>query len=816
MDTPTQGRFPVLPIRDTVIFPRVAIPLKIGRPASRAAVARALEKGGEWILAVAQKPEVHGRSEANGRDPEVKEADLYRVGTLCKIDKVKGDESEGYQLFVRGVSRFKLLELEEVVEGGKRWFEAQAEPWQDVADADESTGDALIESLKRLVGEILELVPADTRGLKELLASIHEPVFLMDLCAAHLEIATEKKQALLETVSLKTRALMLLGELQKQKEALEVQGEIRDKLSHKMGKLQREALLREQMKTIREELGEEGEQKDQDDFRMKIDQAGMTEDARKVALDELKRLEAIGTSSPESHVIRNYLDLLCALPWSKPIPAKGSEGAGGTGGSSDESIAGLDLTTARATLDADHFGLDRIKKRIIQHLAVMKLKKTSRGSILLFVGPPGVGKTSLGESIARAMGRKFVRGSLGGVRDDAEIRGHRRTYVGAMPGRIIQAIKRAGNNNPVFLLDEIDKMGRGFQGDPASALLEVLDPEQNATFLDHYLDVPFDLSKVFFIATANSLESIPGPLLDRMEVIELSGYTTAEKLHIARRHLIPKQYKEFGLNDSQLEFGDEEIKRLITQYTREAGVRGLQRQIASICRAATERVVNAQLAPGTMLPIRVDAALIEDTLGGERFNHEEAAHVNPPGVVTGLAWTPLGGEILFVEGSLMPGQGRLTLTGQLGDVMKESAHIALSLVRSKLPSMVAFDYDKRDLHIHVPAGAIPKDGPSAGVTMLTAIASLFSGKAVSPRLAMTGEITLRGAVTPVGGIKEKLIGAHRAGIERVILPMRNKRDLKDVPEEIRSQLKIDFAETAADVLRLALGLEPEALEKIAS
>jgi ATP-dependent Lon protease len=796
MDTPTQGRFPVLPVRDTVIFPRVAIPLRIGRPASRAAVARALERGEQWILAVAQKPESHGG------DADAKGADLYRVGTLCKIDKVKGNEAEGYQLLVRGVARFKMLELEEIVEGDRRWFEADAEPWLDVTDADESTGDALIASLKRLVGEILDLVPADTRGLKELLESIHEPSFLMDLCAAHLEIASEKKQELLETVSLKGRALMLLGELQKQKEALEVQGEIRDKLSHKMGKLQREALLREQLKTIREELGEEGEQKDQDDFRVKIEQAGMPEGARKVALDELKRLEAIGTSSPESHVVRNYLDLLCALPWSKP--------------GKDQSFAELDLAAARATLDADHFGLDRIKKRIIQQLAVMKLKKSSRGSILLFVGPPGVGKTSLGESIARAMGRKFVRGSLGGVRDDAEIRGHRRTYVGAMPGRIIQAIKRAESNNPVFLLDEIDKMGRGFQGDPASALLEVLDPEQNATFLDHYLDVPFDLSKVFFIATANSLESIPGPLLDRMEVIELSGYTTAEKLHIARNHLVPKQYKEFGLERSQLEFGEEALKRLITHYTREAGVRGLQRQIASICRAATERVVAAQNAPEATLPVHVDAALIEDTLGGERFNHEEAASANPPGVVTGLAWTPMGGEILFVEGGLMPGQGKLTLTGQLGDVMKESAHIALSLVRSKLPSMMAFDYDKRDLHIHVPAGAIPKDGPSAGVTMLTTIASLFSGKAVSPKLAMTGEITLRGAVTPVGGIKEKLIGAHRAGIERVILPKRNERDLKDVPEEVRSQLKIEFAETAADVLRLALGLDTEALEKIAS
>lgn len=796
---PTHGRFPVLPVRNTVIFPQVALPLRVGRPASRIAVEQALNaaqggKEGGWILALSQSNE-----EVSPNHPEDPTAQqLYRVGTLCKIEKARGSSADGYQLLVRGVARFKVLELAEARTSavqGERYLEALAEPWIDVQDTDAETLGALTESLKSVATQILELVPGDTEGLKKLLESIEEPAYLMNLCAANLDLGVAKKQELLEIVSLKARALSLLECLQEQKESLELKTEIRDKMSHKMGKLQREALLREQMKTIREELGEESDEKAEASYRDKIEKAGMPEETRKVALDELKRLESIGSQSPESHVIRNYLDLLCALPWSR----------------SDE--AELDLDKARGVLDEDHFGLDKIKKRIVQHLAVMKLKQGTRGSILLFVGPPGVGKTSLGESIARALGRKFVRGSLGGVRDDAEIRGHRRTYVGAMPGRIVQGIKRAGTNNPVFLLDEIDKLGRGFQGDPSAALLEVLDPEQNATFLDHYLDVPFDLSKVFFIATANSLDTIPGPLLDRMEVIDLSGYTSAEKHHIARKHLVPKQLKEFGIAPEQIEIGDEAIQRLITHYTRESGVRGLQRQIATLFRAATERVIveaeAAKAAGRAVDAVPVDLPLIEEVLGQERYQHEVAERIVPPGVVTGLAWTPQGGEILFVEAGLMPGSGKLTLTGQLGEVMKESAQIALSLVRSRLPTLISFEHDRKDIHIHVPAGAIPKDGPSAGVTMLTTVASLLTGRSVSPRLAMTGEITLRGAVTPVGGIKEKLIGAHRAGIERVILPKRNERDLRDVPEEVRSQLKIEFAETAADVLRLALGLEVE-------
>jgi ATP-dependent Lon protease len=634
----------------------------------------------------------------------------------------------------------------------------------------------------------LDLLPADTGQLTELLKGIDDLAYLSHLCASNLEIDFKRKQELLETVSVKSRVLSLLDMMQTQKEALEVQSEIRDKLSHRMGKVQRENFLREQLKTIQEELGEGEGSSHKENYRKKIEDSKMPEDARKVALDEIKRLESIGNSSPESHVIRSYLDVLCALPW----------GSASTGGDS------IDLDRARSILEKEHYGLQKVKSRIIQHLAVMKLKKSGRGSILLLVGPPGVGKTSLGQSIAKALDRKFVRASLGGLRDDAEIRGHRRTYIGAMPGRIIQGIKRAGENNPVFMLDEIDKLSRSFQGDPASALLEVLDPEQNSNFLDHYLDVSFDLSRVFFIATANSLESIPEPLLDRMEVIDLSGYTLAEKLHIAKSHLIPKQMSEHGLQKDQMTLSDEAVMRMITHYTREAGVRDLQRKIAAVCRATTEKV----LVPEAHLPVQVDSENLEDILGPERFHHEIAERISPPGVVTGLAWTPQGGEILFVEASLMPGSGRLTMTGQLGEVMKESAQIALSLVRSKLPWIVpGFEYEKKDIHIHVPAGAIPKDGPSAGIAILSTLASLFSGRSIDPKLAFSGEITLRGAVMPVGGIKEKVIAAHRAGIKKVVLSRKNQKDLRDVPEEVRTQLTFFWVDTVADVLKEALGLD---------
>jgi ATP-dependent Lon protease len=582
--------------------------------------------------------------------------------------------------------------------------------------------------------------------------------------------------------------------MQKTRDELQIQSEIRGKVNSKLGKNQREAILREQLRAIQDELGDLDETssdgKKPDQYRQKITASQMPEAVRKTALDELRRLESMGNQSPETHVIRNYLDLLLALPWSM--------GEGDHANLESE----IDLNKARQVLDDDHYGLDKIKKRIIEHLATMKLRPEKRGLILLFNGPPGVGKTSLGQSIAKALGRKFVRASLGGVRDDAEIRGHRRTYVGAMPGRIIQSLKRVGTVNPVFLLDEIDKLGRGYSGDPASALLEVLDPEQNATFTDHYLDVPYDLSKVLFIATANSLETIPGPLLDRMEVIELTGYTTNEKVHIAKSHLLPKELAEHGITSEQLTISDETLGKVIAQYTREAGVRDLQRKISALCRNVAIQIVEGKAT------VEVNDVLVEEALGASRFESEAAAVVMPPGVATGLAWTPVGGEILFIESALMPGHGKLSLTGQLGDVMKESAQIALTLVRSRLPAVSSkLDFEKNDVHIHVPAGAIPKDGPSAGVAILTSIASLFLGRAVDAKLAMTGEITLRGSVTPVGGIKEKVIAAHRAGMKRIILARRNERDLRDVPAEVRAGLEFIFADDVADVLRAALGLE---------
>jgi ATP-dependent Lon protease len=771
MDQDKLLNVPVLAARNVVIFPGTTMPLNVGRPKSVAAIEQAM-RGDHHILIIAQKREL-----AEG---DATPDDLYRIGTLAKIERVRGSAEHGFQVLVRGVER---VHADQLIENGPL-LAADVTTLTDAHDLDEKTSEALATNIKSLAQDILKLIPADTRQVGELVSGIDDLALLTHLCAEYIDGTLAEKQELLEMNSLKQRSLKLLDYMQRYKEALKLQGEIREKLSNKMGRQQREHILREQLKAIREELGDDDVGAKDDDYAAKIEAAAMPDDVKKIALDEAKRLGGVG-NSPEAHVIRNYLDLLCAMPWQK---------------STDDA---LDLEAARASLDADHYGLEKVKKRIVQHLAVRKLKSDGRGSILLLVGPPGVGKTSLGQSVAKALGRKFVRVSLGGVRDDAEVRGHRRTYIGAMPGRVVQGIKRAGVNNPVMMLDEIDKLGRGFAGDPAAALLEVLDPEQNTTFNDHYLDVPFDLSKTFFIATANSLETIPGPLLDRMETIELSGYTTAEKLHIAKNHLLPKQLKEHGLTPERLRFSDEAVMRIITHFTREAGVRELERKISECVRGMSERVLGAG---DKLLTVELDD--LEELLGPERFLHEVAERVVPPGVVTGLAWTPQGGEILFIEASLMPGTGKLTLTGQLGDVMKESVQIAMSLVRSHLPAFVpGFEYDKKDVHVHVPAGAIPKDGPSAGVTMLTTLASLFTGRRVDPKLAMTGEITLRGAVMPVGGIKEKVIAAHRAGIERVILARRNEKDLRDVPAEVKSKMRFEFADTVTDVLKLALDMD---------
>ena len=776
---------PVLALRNLVLFPGMTVPIRVGRAQSIAAI-RSIrsevgdrEPGGQ-LIAVLQKP----LDQKEHISPE----ELHRYGVLCQIERVRGNEKDGFQLIVRGIERIQVTNAFEL----NGTLRATAEPLPADIDADPATVRALLDSVKTLAKKILEFLPTGSDQMITLVDGITDLDFLVNIAAANIEIPIEHKQDLLELPTVKARALKLLDLMNHVRDELQVRTEIRDKMTSKLGKNQRDAILREQMRAIQDELNDGGESvggKTPEDLRKRIEESGMPENVRKMALDELRRLEALGNQSPETHVLRNYLDLLVAMPW-MPDPE-----------------VEINLKNSREVLDTDHYGLDKIKKRLIEHLATMKLKEGGRGLILLFNGPPGVGKTSLGQSIARALGRKFVRVSLGGVRDDAEIRGHRRTYVGAMPGRIIQGIKRAGSMNPVFLLDEIDKLGRGFQGDPSAALLEVLDPEQNGTFTDHYMDVPYDLSKVLFIATANSLETIPGPLLDRMEVIELNGYTTAEKLHIALNHLLPKQLAEHGIKPGQLEVTSDALMQVVSHYTREAGVRDLQRKLAALSRAATTKIVEGAEK------VVIDLADLDDALGPARYEHEVTEKVIPPGVTTGLAWTPVGGEILFIESALMPGNGRLTLTGQLGEVMKESAQIALTLIRSRLPQVSAsLEFDKKDLHIHVPAGAIPKDGPSAGVAILTSIASLFTGRPVNPKLAMTGEVTLRGAVTPVGGIKEKVIAAHRAGVERVIMSRKNERDLRDVPDEVKSKLQFDFADDVADVLRVALGLDIPALD----
>jgi ATP-dependent Lon protease len=577
-----------------------------------------------------------------------------------------------------------------------------------------------------------------------------------------------------------------MDHLLKQKESIKLQLEMAEKLSEKANRVHRETVLREHLKNIQEELNEShAADADGKDYRSRVEAAGMPPEVLKVALDEVNKLETQSPNSPDYNVIRNYLEILIELPWRE--------------GEYKE----INLDEARQILDNQHYGMEKVKDRIIQHLAVMKLKKDKKGSIILLVGPPGTGKTSLGKSIAASLGRKYIRVSLGGIKDEAEIRGHRRTYVGALPGRIIQNLRKAGEKNPVFVLDEVDKLMAAYNGDPASALLEVLDPEQNNSFTDHYLEVPYDLSEVFFIATANSVESIPAPLLDRMEVINISSYTANEKFHIAKNHLVPVVLAEHGLTDEMLVIDDETINKVIADYTREAGVRNLRRQIATIARVASEKIVSGKVDT----PYVVSATMLEEVLGSQTVRHDLAQTDNPPGVATGLAWTPVGGEILFIEGTAMPGTGQLILTGQLGDVMKESAKISLSLVKSRLAvSSLNFNFKERDLHIHVPSGAVAKDGPSAGVALFTALASLITGLKVDSSLAMTGEITLRGAVLPVGGIKEKLLAAHRAGIKRVLIPRDNLSDLKELPPEVLEQLQVKPVEVIEEVLQETLGI----------
>lgn len=765
MSWPT-GYVPVLPLKNTVIYPDVNQALRVGREKSLKALQAAL-KSGHWILALTQREEGLTLETAN---------DFHEIGVLAKIESVKGQPETGYQVILRGYRRVRRLNLHQT----QGYFESLYEPADDLKDIDPATESALLQNLRDLTLEVLK--PNETLG--EALREMKDLQELAYWVSAHADFPVQDKQKVLEIDGLKDRAMWILGLLHNMKEALSVQADIRQKLNNRFGQSQRQQILREQLRAIKEELGE-GEPTT-DDYEKKIESLDLPKEALELARSQARRLEEITSASPEYHVTKNHLDFLLSLPWKATS-------------SQDE----IDLEKAGAILDADHFGLEKVKKRILQHLAVMKLTQGRKGSILLLVGPPGVGKTSLGQSIARALGRKYTRASLGGVRDDAEIRGHRRTYVGALPGRILASLKKAGEKDPVMILDEIDKMSRGFAGDPASAMLEVLDLEQNASFMDHYLDTPFDLSKVFFIGTANSLEGIPGPLLDRMEVVEIGSYTSAEKLQIAKTHLVPKQMGEHGLLPEHLELSDEVLLRIITHYTREAGVRELQRRIAEVCRWASERVVETRVGEKNL-----KVQDLEEILGQEKFNPQTLRPHQGPGVVAGLAWTPVGGDLLYIEAAMMPGQGRLTTTGQLGDVMKESASLAVSLLKSRMAFFnPTFDFSKFDLHVHAPAGAIPKDGPSAGVTLLASLASLLTGREVPTDCAMTGEITLTGAVLPVGGIKEKLIAAHRNGAHRVLIPKANEKDLKNLSTEVLTDLKVELAENVNQVLKWALDLD---------
>ena len=754
---------PVLPLDGQMLFPLATVVLRLRKEgADRILEAAATNQN---LVAILQK-------RADG--------EVHRIGTLAEIEGSRSGGS-GWDVTVRGLAKIRV---ESFQDDGHHQIAAY-EFDDEAQDLDEATGQVLLKNIKAISSEILGMIEGGENMIK-MIDQFEDPSVMMAFCLQNMPIPAAEKQLYLEVSSLKARGLKILDLLSRQKESLRIQLEMNSKITDQASKTHRENLLREQLRSIKEELGEgkspSGAAKD---YREKISQANMPEQVRLAALEELEKLEAMGSNNPESNIVRNYLEVLLSLPWAEPVALD------------------IHLAEARKVLDADHHGLDKVKDLIIQHLAVLKLKKDKKGTVLLLVGPPGVGKTSLGQSIARAMGRQFVRASLGGVRDDAEIRGHRRTYLGALPGRILQSMKKLKARNPVFLLDEVDKMVKGWNGDPASALLEVLDPEQNDSFQDHYLDLPYNLSDVFFIATANSTESIPQPLLDRMEVITLSGYTEQEKFHIAKGYLVPKQLELHGLT-GKLVIEDATLLELAGNWTREAGVRDLQRKIMMLCRVSAEKVVGC--APAE-LPVVVSVEQLETLMGNKPFHHEVAESDQPPGVATGLAWTPVGGDILFIEAVAMPGSGQLILTGQLGDVMKESARIALSLVRSQLGVLAsAWDFKATDLHIHVPSGSIPKDGPSAGTALFTTIASLVLGRSVDSKLAMTGEVTLRGAVTPVGGIKEKLIAAHRAGIKKILLPKFNERDLKDLPSEVRAELEITLVEKVSEVLKLVFGI----------
>jgi ATP-dependent Lon protease len=770
---------PVLPLKNTVVFPHVLVPLAVGRPRSL----RLLEDlpPGNRTLAVAAQYDEHVE--------EASWEQVRHVGTVVRIQHLLKMPDGTMQLAVQGIERVRLSRPM----AHEPYLVAHLEPYPE-EPWDEEPGlerEALVRSVITTFQQLVTIAPYLPGELLAAALSLDDPLHLAYFAANHVRLSVEHRQGILELPGPREKLERLLGLMRHELEVLELGRKIQSQAEESIGKSQREYFLREQLKAIQRELGEmSDEQAEMADLRERIAKAGLSAEARREADRELTRLERIPTASPESSVIRTYLEILVSLPWN--VSTEGE----------------LDVARAREILDADHHDLDKVKKRVVEHLAVRRLKQ-ERGSgerhrepILCFVGPPGVGKTSLGQSIARAMGRKFARASLGGVHDEAEIRGHRRTYIGAMPGRIISAIRRAESNDPVFMLDEVDKIGADWRGDPSSALLEVLDPEQNRDFRDNYLDVPFDLSRVMFITTANTLDTVPPALRDRMEVLQLSGYTEEEKVQIARRFLLPKQLEAHGLRPDEVAFGETPIRLVISQYTREAGVRNLEREIAGVLRRVAAMIAGGE-ASGT---IAVDAERVRDALGKRRFFDESAERIDRPGVATAMTWTPTGGEILFVEAAVVPGKGELRLTGQLGEVMRESAAAALSYLKTHAAELGVDParFEDSDIHVHVPAGAQPKEGPSAGVTVLSAMASILCGKPVRGDLAMTGEITLRGKVLPVGGLKEKVLAAHRAGIRRVLIPKRNEADLDDVPADLRQELEVVLVESIDDVLREAL------------
>jgi ATP-dependent Lon protease len=765
--------YPMVPIRDVVIFPFTKVAFKIGRSGSVRALEQALATDRTIFLAT--------QHDATVDEPAPEQ--IYGVGTLGRILQSQKQENGQIKVVVEGRERATTVRVENT--DGAFMALVRRAP---IVNEEGTRLDALIQKVGQLVEQHLRLAPdTQTDALQTALRN-QEPSHLADALASQLRISVEDKQGLLEIFSTQARLQRLIELLETEIEKRQLDRTIQTRVKRQMEKAQKEYYLNEQIKAIHKELGRKDEKAELEELKKKIEEAGMTEEAKEKAMQELHRLEAMPPMSAEGTVSRTYIDWLISVPWKQ------------------KSKEIKDLIKAEEVLNEDHYGLEKIKERILEYLAVRQLVKNPKGSILCFVGPPGVGKTSLGKSIARATGRKFVRLSLGGVRDEAEIRGHRRTYIGALPGQIIQMMKKAGTVNPVLLLDEVDKLGADFRGDPSAALLEVLDPEQNHTFQDHYLDVEYDLSKVFFIATANVLHTIPPALQDRLEILRLSGYTEREKLQIAKRHLVPKQAEANGLKAEQFDFTDEGILEIIRHYTREAGVRNLEREIGSCCRKLARKFVSEQADESAKDMVMVDAERVREMLGPIKFRQQGVAATSEVGLATGLAWTEIGGEVLQIEATLVKGRGGVTLTGKLGDVMQESAQAALTCIRARAERLgMSLDFiRKRDLHIHIPEGAIPKDGPSAGITMATAMASALARVPVKKNVAMTGEITLRGKVLPIGGVKEKLLAAHRFGIDTIILPKDNEKDLTELHDEVRDAMCIHLVETIDEVLLLAL------------